>query len=50
MKMLLRGVYSAFTTVPDENMTAADMEMADQLISSRPKGQRCLLKLIPTDS
>lgn len=49
MKILLRDVYSVFSTVPDESMSAAEMEMSDQLISSRPAGQRCLLRFIPDD-
>ena len=47
MKTLLRAVYSSFTTLPDPEMTAGDMEMSDQLISSRPRGQRCLLQFVP---
>ncbi|KAF3064495.1 hypothetical protein GL218_01155 [Daldinia childiae] len=47
MKTLLRDVYSRYTTVPDPSMTAEDMEMSDQLISSQPRGKRCLLTLIP---
>lgn len=49
MKMLLRAVYSKFTTLPDASMTARDMEMADQLISSRPSGLRCLLRFVPLE-
>ncbi|KAI5868134.1 cytochrome P450 [Durotheca rogersii] len=49
MKVLLRDVYSRFTTLPDPSMTARDMEMADQLISSQPRGRKCLLRLIPLD-
>ncbi|KAK1781535.1 cytochrome P450 [Copromyces sp. CBS 386.78] len=47
MKILLREVYSRFTTIPDETMREEDMEMADQLISSRPAGLKCLLKFEP---
>ncbi|KAI1190134.1 cytochrome P450 3A13 [Nemania serpens] len=47
MKILLRNVYSRFTTIPDSSMTDADMEMSDQLISSQPRGQKCLLRLEP---
>jgi hypothetical protein len=47
MKMLLRDVYSRFTTVPDASMTEEEMAMSDQLISSRPLGQRCLMRFIP---
>ncbi|XXH05206.1 hypothetical protein Hte_011631 [Hypoxylon texense] len=49
MKILLRDVYSRFITVPDSSMTAEDMEMSDQLISSQPRGKKCLLRLIPLD-
>ncbi len=49
MKLLLRAVYSGFTTLPDVSMTAESMEMSDQLISSRPAGQKCLLRFIPTE-
>ncbi|KAI0199664.1 cytochrome P450 [Astrocystis sublimbata] len=49
IKILLRDFYSRFTTYPDESMTDEDMEMADQLISSQPKGKRCLLKLEPIE-
>ncbi|KAI1116081.1 cytochrome P450 3A13 [Nemania sp. NC0429] len=47
MKILLRDVYSRFTTLPDSSMTDEDMEMSDQLISSQPRGQKCLLRLEP---
>lgn len=47
MKILLREVYSRFTTRPDETMREEDMEMADQLISSRPAALKCLLKFEP---
>ncbi|KAK3295892.1 cytochrome P450 [Chaetomium fimeti] len=50
MKLLLRAVYSRFTTLPDASMTAADMDMSDQLISSRPAGQRCLLRFDPLEA
>ncbi|KAL2156198.1 hypothetical protein VTH82DRAFT_943 [Thermothelomyces myriococcoides] len=50
MKMLLRAVYSTFTTLPDASMTAEEMAMSDQLISSRPAGQRCLLRFVPLDA
>ncbi|KUI65586.1 hypothetical protein VM1G_00150 [Cytospora mali] len=49
MKILLRDVYSRFRTMPDESMSEGEMEMDDQLISSRPAGQRCLLRFIPDD-
>ncbi|KAI2637304.1 cytochrome P450 3A13 [Xylaria nigripes] len=44
MKILLRDVYSRFTTLPDGSMTDRDMEMADQLISSQPRSKKCLLR------
>ncbi|KAK5664248.1 hypothetical protein OQA88_465 [Cercophora sp. LCS_1] len=47
MKSLLRETYSRFTTLPDATMRATDMQMSDQLISSRPKGEKCLLNFIP---
>ncbi|KAK0621312.1 cytochrome P450 [Bombardia bombarda] len=48
MKMLLQAVYSRFTTIPDETrMAGSSMEMSDQLISSRPLGQKCLLRFNP---
>ncbi|RYC63256.1 hypothetical protein CHU98_g2955 [Xylaria longipes] len=37
MKILLRDMYSRFTTYPDGSMADKDMEMADQLISSQPR-------------
>ncbi|KAI1102249.1 cytochrome P450 3A13 [Jackrogersella minutella] len=49
MKILLKDVYSRFTTVPDPSMTAQDMEMSDQLISSQPRGKKCLLRLVPLE-
>ncbi|KAJ4304347.1 hypothetical protein N0V88_001960 [Collariella sp. IMI 366227] len=49
MKMLLQAVYSRFTTLPDATMRPEDMEMSDQLISSRPAGQRCLLRFVPLE-
>ncbi|KAI1393761.1 cytochrome P450 3A13 [Hypoxylon trugodes] len=50
MKVLLRDMYSRFTSAPDPSMTARDMEMSDQIISSQPKARRCLLRLIPLES
>ncbi|KAL8370397.1 hypothetical protein RB595_000665 [Gaeumannomyces hyphopodioides] len=50
MKLLLRDVYSRFSTVPDPCMTPESMAMSDQLISSRPAGQRCLLRFIPLEN
>ena len=44
MKTLLRDVYSRFSTSPDASMSEEAMAMSDQLISSRPLGQRCLLQ------
>lgn len=49
MKTLLVDVYSRFTTLPDESMTSNMMEMSDQLISSQPRGQKCLLHFVPLD-
>ncbi|KXJ97446.1 cytochrome P450 [Microdochium bolleyi] len=51
MKILLQAIYSRFTTLPDESsgMTDADMAMADQIISSQPRGKRCLLRMVPID-
>ena len=42
MKVLLREVYSQCSTRISEHMDG-DMEMADQIISSRPRGQTCKL-------
>ncbi|EIW52300.1 cytochrome P450 [Trametes versicolor FP-101664 SS1] len=42
MKLLLRDVYSAYRTRVAPDMTAS-MEMDDQVVSARPKGQKCLL-------
>lgn len=47
MKLLLRGVYSRYSTVPDSRMTDEAMSMSDQIISSRPAGQECLMRFIP---
>jgi hypothetical protein len=49
MKMLLQAVYSQFTTLPDAAMAPEDMEMTDQLISSRPQAQKCLLRFVPLE-
>lgn len=46
MKTLLRDVYSAYSTSPHVSMTEEDMTMSDQLISSQPKGRRCLLHFV----
>ncbi|KAJ9154735.1 Cytochrome P450 [Pleurostoma richardsiae] len=50
MKILLRDVYSRYATLPDGSMRPEEMEMDDQLVSSRPLGQRCLLQFIPTNT
>ncbi|RYP50490.1 hypothetical protein DL768_003995 [Monosporascus sp. mg162] len=50
MKILLRDVYSRFTTIPDQCMTEADMQMSDLLISSQPKGKKCYMRLVPLDA
>lgn len=42
MKILLREVYSKSKTTVSKDMKG-DMQLADQIISSRPKGQTCLL-------
>lgn len=42
MKILLKEVYSKCRTVVSGDMSA-DMGLADQIISSRPRGQMCLL-------
>ncbi|GKT43692.1 putative sterigmatocystin biosynthesis P450 monooxygenase STCB [Colletotrichum spaethianum] len=47
MKTLLADIYSRYTTLPERSMTAESMAMSDQLISSRPLGQRCLLQFVP---
>ncbi|KAI0879261.1 cytochrome P450 3A13 [Hypoxylon argillaceum] len=47
MKILLRDVYSRFTTLPDLSMTDEDMKMSDQLISSQPRSKKCLLRFEP---
>ncbi|KIH94129.1 serine/threonineeeee-protein kinase [Sporothrix brasiliensis 5110] len=47
MKILMRGIYSRFATAPETSMTPEAMEMSDQLISSRPLAQRCLLQFVP---
>jgi hypothetical protein len=49
MRLLLKEVYSRFSTFPDDSMTQEDMDMSDQLISSRPRGQRCLLRFVPLE-
>lgn len=42
MKLLLREVYSQYRTSLSSQMDS-DMEMEDQIIASRPKGQSCKL-------
>jgi tRNA threonylcarbamoyladenosine modification (KEOPS) complex Cgi121 subunit len=42
MKILLREVYSQCRTTISSKMES-DMEMEDQIIASRPKGQCCKL-------
>lgn len=50
MKILLRDIYCRFETLPDlEGMAGSSMEMSDQLISSRPHGQKCLLRFVPLE-
>ncbi|KAL2886410.1 putative sterigmatocystin biosynthesis P450 monooxygenase STCB [Ceratocystis lukuohia] len=49
MKTLIRNVYSTFNTLPDPSMKPESMAMSDQLISSRPLGQRCLLRFEPIE-
>lgn len=49
MKILLRDVYARYSTVPGEGMCEEDMGMHDQLISSRPRGQRCLMRFEPDE-
>ncbi|KAF7544111.1 hypothetical protein G7Z17_g10221 [Cylindrodendrum hubeiense] len=45
MKILLRDIYSKYRTLPAESMTA-DMSVDDQIFTSRPKDQKCLLKFV----
>jgi hypothetical protein len=47
MKILLREVYSRFTTTVAPDMNGS-MKLDDQIISARPKGQTC--KLIFTET
>lgn len=49
MKTLLKDVYARYSTLPEEGMDDGMMEMTDQLISARPKAQRCLLRFVGTD-
>ncbi|CEJ81408.1 hypothetical protein VHEMI01534 [[Torrubiella] hemipterigena] len=50
MKTLLRDVYAQCRTVPHVSMKAEDMVMADDLVSTRPAGGRCLLHFERLDS
>jgi hypothetical protein len=43
MKILLRAVYERFSTRIALGMEDSWMEVEDQIISSRPRGQKCLL-------
>ena len=47
MKTLLKDVYGYFSTAPHVSMTEEAMAMSDQLISTRPMAQRCLLQFHP---
>lgn len=49
MKILLRDVYSRYSTLPGEGMDDGMMEMTDQLISARPRAQRCFLHFVETE-
>ncbi|KAF4439878.1 cytochrome P450 4ac1 [Fusarium acutatum] len=48
MKTLLRDIYSRYRTAPADGMTY-DMSMDDQIFTSRPKDQKCILKFIEWD-
>lgn len=48
-KTLLRDIYSSYSTTPHKSMKAEDMAMSDQLISSRPQAQKCLVHFHPLD-
>ncbi|KAH7140318.1 cytochrome P450 [Dactylonectria estremocensis] len=45
MKTLLRDIYSKYKTVPAEGMKG-DMSMDDQVFTTRPKDQTCILKFV----
>lgn len=47
MKLLLREVYSRYESVPGPGMTEESMSPHDQIISARPRGQKCLLQFTP---
>lgn len=48
MKILLQEVYCRFQTTVAPDMTSS-MEIDDQIISSRPKGQKCKLIFTPRE-
>lgn len=50
MKILLRDVYARYSTLPEEGMDDGMMEMTDQLISARPKAQKCLLRFVGVEA
>lgn len=50
MKILLKDVYSAYSTLPDQRMKEEDMVMSDQLVSSRPAGGTCWLHFHPLET
>lgn len=45
MKTLLRDIYLRYRTAPADGLTF-DMSMDDQIFTSRPKDQKCILKFI----
>ena len=47
MKLLLREVYSQCSTSVSDVMEDGDMEMEDQIISSRPRAHICKLVFKP---
>ncbi|KAK1637497.1 cytochrome P450 [Colletotrichum phormii] len=47
MKILLRGIYGRYSTVPDPSITPESMRSHDEIISARPYGQKCFLRFIP---
>ncbi|KAF5715962.1 cytochrome P450 monooxygenase 4ac1 [Fusarium mundagurra] len=49
MKTLLRDIYSRYRTAPADGMTS-DMTMDDQIFTSRPKDQKCILKCVEAGS
>lgn len=49
MKILLRDVYGRFATLPGEGMSEDMMVMEDQLISARPRAQRCVLRFVEVE-